>query len=113
MIGDAVHLPHIAPCAIYSDAESPACLAAPMAEVRDRWQAHMPPLLPRLPADAQAQWASIHATVTTTTYGRWLVHPDDGADRISSMPARKAGKLDAELTAFARIASPARKKSAA
>ncbi|MBN3816232.1 hypothetical protein G3N57_06200 [Paraburkholderia sp. Se-20369] len=75
LIGDAAHLPHIAPCAVYSDAESPACLSAPMAEVQERWHAlhaHMQPLLPRLSADAQVQWAHIHTTVTTTTR-QWLI----------------------------------------
>ena len=75
LIGDAAHLPRIAPCAIFGDVESPACLMAPMAEVRARWHAldrHMQPRLPQLPADAQAQWAHMHTTVSTTTR-EWLI----------------------------------------
>lgn len=75
LIGDAAHLPQIAPCAMFGDVESPACLMAPMAEVRERWHAldrHMRPRLPQLPADARAQWAHMHTTVSTTTR-EWLI----------------------------------------
>lgn len=75
LIGDAAHLPRIAPCALFGDVESPACLIAPMAEVRERWHAldrHMRPRLPQLPADARAQWAHMHTTVSTTTR-EWLI----------------------------------------
>lgn len=75
LIGDAAHLPQVAPCAMFGDVESPACLMAPMADVRERWHAldrHMQPRLPQLPADARAQWAHMHATVATTTRN-WLI----------------------------------------
>ncbi|KWF10256.1 hypothetical protein WL82_09150 [Burkholderia ubonensis] len=75
LIGDATHLPQVASCAMYGDAESPSCLVAPMAEVRARWHAlarHMQPLLPQLPADVRAQWAHMHTTIAMTTR-EWLI----------------------------------------
>ncbi|GAU06700.1 hypothetical protein [Burkholderia stabilis] len=75
LIGDAANLPQVAPCAMFGDVESPACLMAPMAKVRERWHAldrHMRPRLPQLPDDARAQWAHMHATIATTTR-EWLI----------------------------------------
>ena len=75
LIGDAEHLPQIAPCAIYNGSESPACLMAPMTEVRQRWlvlQEHMQRREPRLPSDAQARWERMHSIITGTTR-QWLI----------------------------------------
>ena len=75
LIGDARHLPQIAPCTINGGSEAPACLMAPMAEVRQRWLAlheHMQRREPKLPDDALARWEQMHAVITATTR-QWLI----------------------------------------
>ena len=75
LMGDAEHLPQIAPCAMFGDADSPACLMAPLAEARARWQAldaRMRALLPLCPDAVQKQWAHMHRTITESTR-HWLI----------------------------------------
>lgn len=75
LIGDAQHLPQIAPCTIYGGSEAPACLMAPMAEVRQRWLAlheHMQRRTSTLSDDAQARWRQMDAAIMATTR-QWLI----------------------------------------
>jgi hypothetical protein len=75
LIGDAEHLPRIVPLAIYEDNEPPAGLMAPMAEVRQRWDAlerQMQPRLPDLSGAALALWKQVQQTISASAR-HWLI----------------------------------------
>jgi hypothetical protein len=75
LIGDAQHLPQIAPWAIYGDPPTPCCLLAPMSQVRQRWAALQRWLQPRLPqscAAARALWEQVDQTITASPR-QWLL----------------------------------------
>lgn len=75
LLGDAQHLPELVPCSAYQDKQSLISLAAPMAQVKARWQwfkAQMEPLPARWPESVKKQWQEID-TLITQSQRQWLL----------------------------------------
>ncbi|MEF9948071.1 MAG: hypothetical protein RR800_06970, partial [Comamonas sp.] len=75
LLGDARHLPERVPCSAYQDKESLISLAAPMDQVKSRWQwlkTKMDPLPAHWPESVKKQWQEIDAIVTQSQR-QWLL----------------------------------------
>lgn len=75
LLGDAKHLPERVPCSAYQDKESLISLAAPMDEVKTRWQwlkAKMEPLPAHWPDSAKKQWQQID-DIVMQSQRHWLL----------------------------------------
>lgn len=75
LLGDAQHLPELVPCSAYQDKENLSALAAPMEQVKARWQwlkAQMQPLPVQWPESLKKQWQAMDATITQSTR-QWLL----------------------------------------
>lgn len=75
LLGDASHLPERVPCSAYQDKESLISLAAPMHEVKARWQwlkSVMEPLPANWPESLKKQWQEID-TLISQSQRNWLL----------------------------------------
>lgn len=75
LLGDARHPPELVPCSAYQDKQSLSALAAPMVQVRARWQwlrSVMEPLPAHWPGSMQKQWQQIDHAISTSTR-QWLL----------------------------------------
>ena len=75
LLGDARHLPERVPCSAYQDKESLISLAAPMDQVKARWQwlkTQMEPLPAHWPESVKKQWQEIDSIVTQSQR-QWLL----------------------------------------
>lgn len=75
LMGDAQHLPELVPYSACQDKESLSALAAPMEQVKARWQwlkALMEPLHTQWPESLRQQWCEIDQTITTSPR-QWLL----------------------------------------
>lgn len=75
LMGDARHLPEPVPCSAYQDNESLASLAAPMDQVKARWQwlkAQMEPLPAHWPDSVRKNWQQID-TIISQSRRHWLL----------------------------------------
>lgn len=75
LLGDAQNLPERVPCSAYQDKESLISLAAPMDQVKARWQwlkAQMEPLPAHWPDSVKKQWQEMDAIVTQSQR-QWLL----------------------------------------
>lgn len=79
LLGDAQHLPELVPCSAYQDKQNLSALAAPMAQVKARWQwlkNVMEPLAAlsptQWPGSIQKQWQEMDRVITTSPR-QWLL----------------------------------------
>ena len=75
LLGDARHLPELVPCSAYQDKESLISLAAPMDQVKARWQwlkAQMEPLPAHWPDSVRKSWQQIDAIISQSQR-HWLL----------------------------------------
>lgn len=75
LLGDASHLPERVPCSAYQDKESLISLAAPMDQVKTRWQwlrSCMEPQPAHWPDALKRQWQEIDSLISRST-GQWLL----------------------------------------
>lgn len=75
LLGDASHLPELVPCSAYQDKKSLISLAAPMDQVKARWQwlkTVMTPLPANWPESLKKQWHAIDNSISQSTR-HWLL----------------------------------------
>lgn len=75
LMGDAQQLPQRVPCSAYENKDALSALAAPMEQVKARWQwlkTCMEPLPSHWSASERAQWQAIDTTITTSQR-QWLL----------------------------------------
>nr|WP_314709189.1 hypothetical protein [uncultured Comamonas sp.] len=75
LMGDAQQLPQQVACSAYENKDALSALAAPMKQVKARWQwlkACMEPLPSHWSASMRAQWQAIDTTITTSQR-QWLL----------------------------------------